>query len=344
MSGALIAGATVVGAGISAGTSAAASGASNRAASKAQKLQQYYAQLAAAEAQRKSYEATRRLKPYADAGLAALPQLQALANQPKYSLGQFNAENGTNLSMADMLRQYSPDQYQQEWGQDPRTLLQQGNFQESPDYAWRREQGQQGIQSQAAAGGGLLSGATLKALENYNSNLASQEYGNWFNRDLQNRQMGLGNFWQANDANSQNRQMQLGQYNTAFGQNLATNAQRGGLLQGLAQGGQNAAQQQGSWIYGSGQTLADIMGGTGASQANLALQQGQNNAAGLVNIGNSVNSGLSNFALMQALGGGGGGTGSNAVNAAAGQTPASLGGTSAPLSMGSFGFGLWGKP
>jgi hypothetical protein len=304
----------VVGTATSAGTAAAASSASNRAATKAAKLQKFYADQAAAEAQRKAYEASSKLKPYANAGLAALPKLEALADQPKYGVGQFNAENGTSLSMADMLRQYSPGQYQQDWGQDPRTLLQQGNFQASPDYAWRREQGQQGIQSQAAAGGGLLSGATLKALENYNSNLASQEYGNWFSRDLQNRQLGLGNFWQANGANASNRAMQLGQYNTGFNQNLATNAQKSGILQGLAQGGQNAAEQQGAWVYGSGKTLADILGGTGKAQAALALEQGQNTAAGWMNVGNAINSGISsgmnNYMLAQALGNG---TGSNRV-------------------------------
>ncbi len=45
-----------------------------------------------------------------------------------------------------------------------------------PSYQWRKQQGLDTLQAQASAGGGLLSGATLKALDNYNSNLASQEY------------------------------------------------------------------------------------------------------------------------------------------------------------------------
>lgn len=51
-----------------------------------------------------------------------------------------------------------------------------------PSYQWRKQQGLDTLQAQASAGGGLLSGATLKALDNYNSNLASQEYNNVFNR------------------------------------------------------------------------------------------------------------------------------------------------------------------
>ncbi|RZF53694.1 hypothetical protein EXE30_06880 [Acinetobacter halotolerans] len=56
------------------------------------------------------------------------------------------------------------------------------DFQADPGYQFRQQQGMDGIQSSAAAGGGLLSGATLKALNTHNSNLASQEYQNAYNR------------------------------------------------------------------------------------------------------------------------------------------------------------------
>lgn len=52
----------------------------------------------------------------------------------------------------------------------------------SPDYNFRRSEGDRGILQSAAARGGLGSGNALKALSEYNSNLASGEYGNWFNR------------------------------------------------------------------------------------------------------------------------------------------------------------------
>ena len=55
-------------------------------------------------------------------------------------------------------------------------------FINDPSYQFRKQQGMDGIESSAAASGGLLSGAALKSLNRYNSDLASQEYGNAFNR------------------------------------------------------------------------------------------------------------------------------------------------------------------
>lgn len=55
-------------------------------------------------------------------------------------------------------------------------------FMTDPSYQFRKQQGMDGIESSAAASGGLLSGAALKSLNGYNSSLASQEYGNAFNR------------------------------------------------------------------------------------------------------------------------------------------------------------------
>lgn len=49
-------------------------------------------------------------------------------------------------------------------------------------YQFRLGEGKKAIDNTAAARGGLVSGATLKALSDYNSGLASEEYGNAFNR------------------------------------------------------------------------------------------------------------------------------------------------------------------
>lgn len=56
------------------------------------------------------------------------------------------------------------------------------NFQASPDYAFRRSEGQRDIGNSFAARGGAFSGNALKALDQYNSSLASGEFGNWWNR------------------------------------------------------------------------------------------------------------------------------------------------------------------
>ena len=56
------------------------------------------------------------------------------------------------------------------------------DFQTDPGYQWRMDQGMNQLQGRAAAGGGLRSGNTLKALMDYGQGQASQEYGNAYNR------------------------------------------------------------------------------------------------------------------------------------------------------------------
>lgn len=64
------------------------------------------------------------------------------------------------------------------------------SFFTSPDYSFRRTEGQRDIGNSFAARGGAASGNALRALTEYNSNLASGEYGNYFSRLMQ--QAGLG--------------------------------------------------------------------------------------------------------------------------------------------------------
>ncbi|MCP1679410.1 tail fiber domain-containing protein [Kerstersia gyiorum] len=56
------------------------------------------------------------------------------------------------------------------------------DFQSDPGYAFRMQQGQDALESSAAARGSNLSGATLKALTQYGQNMGSQEYQNAYNR------------------------------------------------------------------------------------------------------------------------------------------------------------------
>lgn len=52
----------------------------------------------------------------------------------------------------------------------------------SPDYQFRRDEGMRGIERSAAARGGAFSGNALRALTDFNSNLASDEFNNRFAR------------------------------------------------------------------------------------------------------------------------------------------------------------------
>lgn len=56
------------------------------------------------------------------------------------------------------------------------------DFQQDPGYGFRLSEGLKALDRQAAARGGLISGAALKAAGRYGQDMASQEYGNAFNR------------------------------------------------------------------------------------------------------------------------------------------------------------------
>jgi hypothetical protein len=55
-------------------------------------------------------------------------------------------------------------------------------FFESPGYQFRRQEGTRGLERSAASRGGAFSGNALRALNEFNSGLASQEFGNYFNQ------------------------------------------------------------------------------------------------------------------------------------------------------------------
>lgn len=53
---------------------------------------------------------------------------------------------------------------------------------QDPGYAFRMSEGMKALERSAAARGGLLSGATMKGIQRYGQDVASQEYQNAFNR------------------------------------------------------------------------------------------------------------------------------------------------------------------
>ncbi|MFK7336392.1 DNA transfer protein p32 [Acinetobacter baumannii] len=87
-----------------------------------------------------------------------------------------------------------------------------------PSYQFRLNQGLDAVQSGAAAAGGLLSGATQKALANYGQNFASQEYQNAYNR------------FNADQTNTYNRLSNI----VGLGQNAAAGVGNAGIQTGQA--------------------------------------------------------------------------------------------------------------
>lgn len=130
----------------------------------------------------------------------------------------------------------------------------QQDFEGDPGYQWRMEQGQKGIESSAAARGGLLSGAAGKAISKYNQNFASNEYNNAYNRFNQN-QANMFNRLAAIAGVGQQANSQLGQAS----QNYATNA--GNALQ---YGGTARASGYNNQANSLNSGLGTISGGIGA--------------------------------------------------------------------------------
>lgn len=91
------------------------------------------------------------------------------------------------------------------------------DFEADPGYAFRMKEGLAGVESGAAARGGLLSGAAQKALQKYGQGLASQEYGNAYNRftadqtNQYNRLAGLVNTGQGATNQASNAAANFGQ-------------------------------------------------------------------------------------------------------------------------------------
>jgi hypothetical protein len=182
--------------------------------------------------------------------------------QPYYDVGTQGMR-----SLASMVNQgaFDVNPYQYQMQQAPN---EQFNFQADPGYAWRMQQGTNAINSNAAAAGNQLSGATLKALAKYGQNMASQEYGNAFDRFNQNRNFAQGQYQFGTTTGMQNA---LNQYNAA---NQQAN-QRYDRFGNIAGYGQQAASNLGNLATGYGQNMSGLATDRGNVQAQGIMGRGQ---------------------------------------------------------------------
>ncbi len=172
------------------------------------------AQVYAADIQREQYEQTREdQEPWRIAGQNAL---QTIEDFPEF---EFTAENFNQFK--------------------------------DPSYDFRMQEGINALDRSAAARGRVLSGAQARAVTRYGSNLASQEYGNAFNRALTTYQQNLG---------TQQSLAGIGQSATNVvsqaGQQMAANIGSGAI---------QSAGQQGRAIMAGGQAQAEAYGGMAQS-------------------------------------------------------------------------------
>lgn len=140
---------------------------------------------------------------------------------------------------------------------------QRGAFETDPGYQFRLSEGERGIQNQARAGGGMYSGATLKALSRFNSGLASQEYGAWDARQ--------------NTAQSQFEGVKTNKFNR-----LAT-------LAGVGQTANNTLGAAGQAVNAN---IAALGGANAARQAGYLQDAAEARAAGYVGQANALGQGI----------------------------------------------------
>lgn len=163
-------------------------------------------------------------KPFREAGVAGLNRLQ-------YLLG-LGGTGGAGDVSGSLLRDFS-----------------MADFEADPSYAFRKAEGMKGVENSAAARGGLLSGAALKAIQKYGQDLASQEYGNAYGR------------FTANQTNKYNKLSGL--VNTGQGAaNNLTNA-AGNLGNAIAGNITAAGNAQAAGQVGAANAWSNALGGIG---------------------------------------------------------------------------------
>jgi hypothetical protein len=114
------------------------------------------------------------------------------------------------------------------------------SFQASPGYEWARNEGIRDIGNSFSARGGAQSGNALRALSEFQTGLAQQDYGNWWNQ--QSQRAGLGQNAVTNVSNiGQNTAGNVGNYMAGQGVSRASGVmgKYSSIGQGINQGVSN---------------------------------------------------------------------------------------------------------
>ena len=215
-----VAGATVVGAVIGSKSSSKAASTQAAAADRAGALQKEVSDQQVA-LQREQFDRQVELQaPFRDVGVRALPELEAASRYTPFGMDQFQAD---------------------------------------PGYGFRLAEGQKALDRQAAARGGLISGAALKGAQRFGQEMGSQEYTNAFNRYQTERQARLN------------------------------------PLQSLAGFGQTAVGQIGAAGQAMTAGSANALGAYGAGASEAMGAAGQARASGYMGTANAVSQGLTGY-------------------------------------------------
>lgn len=154
-------------------------------------------------------------------------------------------------------------------------------FQTDPGYQFRVSEAMGALDRSATARGGLYSGAAMKALQDRASDLASQEYGNYYGRTA-----GIAS--QGADIAGQRAGIQ-----TQAGQNRANIYGRASDVYGQTAGQEadiytNAGANRANIYQGMAGAAADVYGHGGAARSDIITQGGANRANVLAGSGDVV--------------------------------------------------------
>jgi hypothetical protein len=206
---------------------------SARASSKASKAQRQAAE-AAARQQESAFEKQAALhEPFRQGGLTAQNEIMQLLG-----IGGDKAAAG----YGSMGKAFGADQFQQD-----------------PGYAFRQSEGMKALERSAAARGGLMSGSTLKGIQRFGQDLASQEYQNAFNRFQVERAAKLNPLQSLMGSGQSATNVMTGNVGQA-GQNQMSNAY-------------NAGQARASGYIGSANALTTALGQVGSIATNYPMNK-----------------------------------------------------------------------
>ena len=222
----------VIAAGIGAAGAIGGGVIASSASKKASRVQEQAARDATAAQERMFQRQTELQEPFRQGGLTAQQEIMQL-------LGIGGDKNAPGYG--SMAKAFGTEQFQQD-----------------PGYAFRQAEGMKALERSAAARGNLLSGSTLKGVQRFGQDLASQEYQNAFNRYQVERSARL---------NPLQSLMGSGQSAT----NVLTGA-AGQMGQNEASNIYNAGQARASGYIGSANALNQALGQIGSYAAETPMR------------------------------------------------------------------------
>jgi hypothetical protein len=214
----------------SAGASQKAAQAQSQASMMSAMLQAQEAAAARAQQERMYREGVERMEPFRQGGVAATNRMQEL-----YGIGGQPTAAGYGsyaqpFSMAD--------------------------YQADPGYEFRVREGERAMNRSAAAAAGLQSGGALRAAQRYGQEMGSQEYGNAYNRFLQQRELQMRSL-QGLASPGSSMASTGAQLGVQSGQNIANTMMQG--AQAMGQGIEQAGQARASSYMGGASALSGAL-------------------------------------------------------------------------------------